>query len=297
MKKDLAIVALPGADAAAGRLAALLGARTCPLDTHRFPDGERYLRLEADVLGAHAVIVGHLLPPDEQAMALWFLADALRDLGARRVGLVLPYLPYMRQDARFNPGEAVTSAAFARLLSIAADWLVTVDPHLHRHRSLAEIYTIASTAVSSAPVIAQWVREQVPRPVIVGPDEESEQWVADVAAQVGCPHRVMRKQRTGDQQVRVHAPSFAGLRDRTPVLLDDIVSSGHTMAEAVRCLTEAGLAPPSCIAVHGVFANGALKALRTAGAGRIVTCNTLPGEGEQIDVLPAVAHAVAERVG
>jgi ribose-phosphate pyrophosphokinase len=294
MKRDVAIVALPGADATAGRLAALLGARSCPLDTRRFPDGERYLRLEAEVLGATAVIVGHLQPPDEQALALWFLADALRDLGARRVGLALPYLPYMRQDARFQPGEAVTSAAFGRLLSIAVDWLVTVDPHLHRHKSLDEVCTIPSTVVPSAPAIAQWVREQVERPLIVGPDEESEQWAAEVAGLVGCPYRVLRKQRQGDRQVRLEAPSLAGLQACTPVQVDDIVSSGQTMAQAARLLCEAGMAAPLCIAVHGVFADGARKALRAAGAGRIVTCNTLPGDGEQIDVLPAVAHAVAE---
>jgi len=292
MNAAVRVLTWPGAEAAARRLASLLQAPQVGLETRRFPDGERYLRVLGDVQGLRVVVVAHLRPPDPEALGLRFLADALHELGARQVGLVLPYLPYMRQDARFLPGEAITSRSFARFLSQCADWLVTVDPHLHRISTLAAVYRIPSVAVSSAPAIAAWVRQHVNAPLIVGPDVESLQWVREVAQRVDCPFRVFGKRRLGDREVVLEPPPFDGLKERTPVLLDDIVSSGHTLAEAVRALQAAGMHKPVCIAVHGLFARGARELLAQAGAGPVLSCNTLPGSGAQIDVMDEVAAAV-----
>src|SRR3569832_2014110 len=99
----------------------------------------------------------------------------------------------MRQDVRFHPGEAVRSRTFARLLSSSFDGLVTVDPHLHRWHSLSQLYPIASRVVPAAPAIAEWIRANVADPIVVGPDAESAQWVAEVARLVGVPHLVMEK--------------------------------------------------------------------------------------------------------
>jgi ribose-phosphate pyrophosphokinase len=288
------VLAWGGADAAASRLAARLGATVGAVEHRRFPDRECYLRLQQEVAGRAAVVVAHLQPPDETAMGLMFLAGALREQGASRVGLVLPYLPYMRQDTQFRAGEAFSSRTFAGWLWGWVDWLVTVDPHLHRLSSLDEIFSVPTRVVPSAPAVADWVRAHVPEPVLLGPDDESAQWVAAVAARIGCPWRVMHKQRLGDREVQMALPPLADLAARTPVLLDDIISSGQTMAQAVRQLRAAGLPAAVCIAVHGVFAEGAWPLLQAAGAARVLTCNTLPGPGEQIDVLPAIAAAVAQ---
>lgn len=112
----------------------------------------------------------------------------------------------MRQDRRFQPGEAVTSSAFARIISREVDWLVTVDPHLHRRSALSEIYSVPSTALHAAPLLASWIRENVERPLLVGPDSESAQWVAAVAETVGCPLVVLEKIRRGDRDVEVSVP-------------------------------------------------------------------------------------------
>lgn len=287
----LLLIALPGSEACADRLAERMHAPRCALESRRFPDGETYLRVLGEVQGCDVAVVAQLQPPDAQVPSLLFLADALRDLGAVRVGLVAPYLPYMRQDKRFKPGEAVTSASFARLVSAAFDWLVTVDPHLHRHASLSEIYTLASEVVPSAPAIAAWVQTQVKRPHIIGPDEESAQWVSEVASFIGCPHTVLRKARHGDREVVLTLPDMAALQGHTPVLVDDIISSAHTMAEAVRALLAQGSAPPVCVGVHAVFAGDAAPLLRAAGAARVVTCNTLAHASNAIDVMGAVGEA------
>lgn len=181
-----------------------------------------------------------------------------------------------------------------RFLSASFDWLVTVDPHLHRHHSLDEIYSIPARAVQSAPMIAAWVREHVIRPVIVGPDAESEQWAAKVARAVGCPHAILQKTRYGDRDVEVTAPHTGGWEGMTPVIVDDIASTGKTMIAAIRHLRAAGLPAPVCIAVHGVFADGALEDMRAAGAGRIVTCNTIAHQSNGIALEEAVAAAAVD---
>jgi ribose-phosphate pyrophosphokinase len=181
------ICAFPGNEVFAGQLGDALGAESLALEWRRFPDGESYVRFAGPCRGESVALVCTLNDPDTKALALLFAARTARELGAARVGLVAPYLAYMRQDRRFHEGEAITSAHFAALLSGAFDWLVTVDPHLHRRGSLAEIYRIPSKAVAAAPALAQWISAHVPQPLIVGPDAESEQWAAEVAAACGTP--------------------------------------------------------------------------------------------------------------
>jgi ribose-phosphate pyrophosphokinase len=293
----LTVIALPGAEPMAERIAHHLEAPRCRLESRRFPDGETYLRVADEVAGREAVVVAQLREPDPQIPGLLFIADALRELGATRVGLVAPYLPYMRQDQRFQPGEAVTSRSFARLLSTAFGWLVTVDPHLHRHAAMDAIYSIPAAVVPSAPAIAAWVQTQVRRPHLIGPDEESAQWVSQVAELVGCPFSVLRKQRRGDREVALTLPDLDALRDHTPVLVDDIIASAHTMATATQLLLLQGFAAPICVGVHALFAGDASALLRAAGAARVVSCNTLPHPSNGIDVSGALAEAVRVEVG
>ena len=290
------VLAAPGGEQAASGLAEHLGVRLGTVESRRFPDGEAYLRLLDDVRGLDVVVVASLREPDPQALGLWYLAATARELGARSVGLVAPYLPYMRQDKRFHAGEAVTSTIFAQFISRQFEWLVTVDPHLHRLASLSDIYSVPAAAVASAPAIASWVRANVQEPLIVGPDGESEQWAADVARRVGCPAIVLRKTRLGDRSVQITVPEVGSNAGRTPVLIDDIISSARTMAVAAgRVLAAFGRAPV-CVGVHAVFAPDALQVLRDAGAGRIVTCNTLPHPTNAIEVGPPIAEAVRKMV-
>jgi len=289
---SLHVVSLPGSERCGDSLARRLGASRCRLESRRFPDGEIYLRVIDEVEGRHVAVVAQLRDPDPQLPGLLFLADGLRELGAASVGLVAPYLPYMRQDSRFRPGEVVSSRSFAKLVSTAFAWLVTVDPHLHRTASLDVIYGVPTALVSSARAIAAWVQAQVERPHLVGPDEESRQWVSEVAALAGCPYVVLRKHRSGDRSVELTLPDLQALRGRTPVLIDDIISSGQTMAAAVRRLCVEGLDAPVCVGVHAVFAGDALARLQAAGAARIVSCNTLPHQSNAVDVTDGLAESV-----
>ena len=286
------ILALPGAERLAETLAQQLHCAASTVEAHRFPDGEVVVRLRTAVTGQRVLLVAHLDRPDDKTLALVFAADAARELGALQVGLVAPYLPYMRQDDRFRPGEAITSRSYARLLSSTIDWLVTVDPHLHRWPSLDAIYSIRSHVVAAAPAIADWLRREVPQAILVGPDSESEQWVADVAGRVGVPYVVMTKERRGDREVQVRLPQGVAHEGRTPVLVDDIMSSGHTMAAAAHVLRGAGWGRPLCVGVHALMDAAALDMLHRAGIARVASCDTVPHPTNAIGVAALLAEGV-----
>jgi ribose-phosphate pyrophosphokinase len=291
-------IAMPGNEQMASVLAALTGGEVAELETRCFPDEETYLRLRTDVTGRPVAIVCTLDRPDGKFLPLAFTAAMARDLGATRVGLVAPYLAYMRQDRRFKDGEAITSAYFARLISTSFDWLATIDPHLHRHASLDEIYAIPSRIAHADGPLATWIRNNVERPLIVGPDSESNQWVDRIAAEARCPHVVLDKLRLGDRDVRISLPDMSAWQDRKPVLVDDIISSAATMIEAARLLVAAGMPMPKpiCIGIHGLFAGDSFSAL-SGVAERVVTTNSVPHASNEIDLSHQIAAIVADIAG
>lgn len=288
------IFALPGNTVLARDITCHLDAELGAFTVRHFPDGESYIRLLCDVEGQQAVVVCTLFQPDDKILPLYYLSRLLKDSGAQSVTLVAPYLAYMRQDKVFNPGEAVTSEYFAALLSSAVDRLITIDPHLHRHDSMSELYTIPCKAVHAAPLLSDWIRQNVVNPVIIGPDSESEQWVSEVAANAGAPFLVLEKIRRGDRDVDVSKPVVEPYSSHTPVLVDDIISTAHTMIETVGHLRVAGMAAPVCIGVHPVFAGNAYDDLVMAGAAEVVSCNTIQHSSNRIDVSELLAMAISE---
>lgn len=286
------VFALPGNEAFVTALMAAAPVWPGALSIHQFPDGESLPRFDTHVAGSPVVLVCSLNDPDRKVTPLLFAAGTARELGAACVILVAPYLAYLRQDARFRDGEAVSSRLFARQLDAAFDGVVTVDPHLHRHRDLGEIFTRPAVAASAAPALAGWVRDHVRKPLLIGPDEESVQWVRPGAEAAGLPYVTLRKQRRGDRDVRIELPDLQEWRACTPVLVDDVIASGGTLKEGLHRLREAGFNAPLCAATHAIFAAGAYDALRAAGAADIVTANTIAHPSNRVDAAPAVAQAL-----
>ncbi len=285
------LFALPGSEALAQPLFAALDAEVGTIEHRQLPDGETYLRVVNDVGDREVILLSSLDHPDAKLLPLLFAADTARELGARRIGLVAPYLAYMRQDIRFHPGEAVTSRTFAAILSRHLDWLVTVDPHLHRYHALSEIYRIPTQIVHAAPLLASWIKRNVARPLIIGPDLESEQWVSQVAADADAPFLVCEKIRSGDRDVTIsipNAPAFsrspAGAGRRYRLVRPDL-------AEAARQLVGMGFARPHCVVVHPLFAGDAAHVLGEL-VERIVSTNAVAHTSNKIDVMPAIAEAV-----
>lgn len=288
------LYAMPGNEAFADQLAHHTGMPRSELQVHRFPDGESLVRVTPPAAGEDVMIVCTLDGPDAKVVPLMMAAATLRELGARRLGLVAPYLAYMRQDTRFHPGEAVSARIFGHLLGSAFEWLVTVDPHLHRYHSLDQAWPLDGRVVHAASQVAAWIGKHVDSPLIIGPDGESDQWVRDVATRLNAPFVVASKERHGDRDVEVTLTDIAPWKGHTPVLVDDIISSGRTMIGALQSLDLQDSPAPVCIGVHGIFAPGAIDELSAAGAGRVVTCNTIDNATALIDISADVAAVIEE---
>ena len=179
-------------------------------------------------------------------------------------------------------------------MSSFLDGLVTVDPHLHRIRHLGDIYSIPTKVAAAAAAIAQWLLHNQPNSLLIGPDEESEQWVSRIAREAGCPYLVLTKERLGDRKVALRLPEMEQHREHQPVLIDDIIASAGTMIETVGRLRQAGLPAPTCIGVHPIFAGSAYQDLIQAGAARVLSCNSISHVSNAIDLHGRIAEALAE---
>lgn len=285
------VFALPGNENLAAKIAARLDAEIGKTTLRQFPDKETYIRIHSEVKGKRVIMVCTLNNPDEKLLPLYFLSQTAKALGADCTCLVAPYLAYMRQDKQFKPGEGITSAYFAKFISNFADSLITIDPHLHRRHSMGEIYTVPCTVLHAAGLISTWIRDTIEKPVLIGPDSESEQWVEAVAKNAGAPFIVLEKIRHGDREVEVTVPHVEKYREHLPVLVDDIISTARTMIETIGHLKKAGMKPPVCIGIHGIFAGNAFEELKAAGVATIVTTNTIGHPTNKIEIADLIASA------
>lgn len=261
---------------------------------HRFPDTEWYVKINSRINNREVIVVDSLNQPDQKILSLLFFAKTAKELGAKKIGLIAPYLPYLRQDKRFQEGEGVTSRYFAEWLSESFDWLMTIDPHLHRYSSLDEIYGIPTFVLHAASPAAAWIKNHVKKPIIIGPDRESQQWVADIAKKGHFPYMILEKKRRGDKDVAITGPTIPGFESFHPVIVDDIISTAGTMIEAVNYLQVAGVKSVTCLGVHALFAENAYSMLAGMKDTQIVTCNTISHTTNAIDVSDLIVDALVK---
>jgi ribose-phosphate pyrophosphokinase len=278
----------------ARRLAAAARIDAALVRRHRFPDDEMRLTLPPR-LPRRVAILRLLHQPNERLVELWLAARTARTLGAATVTLIAPYLPYMRQDRAFSPGESVSQQHIGALLGTLFDRVVTVDPHLHRVSSLAEVLPGTATAtLSAAPAIGRFLRRRAPGALLIGPDEESAQWVRSAAAAAGLEWAVARKVRHGDRRVAIAMPAV-DVRDRRVVLVDDMISTGRTLVQAARALRRAGAARVDVAATHALFRDDARDALVGAGVQGVWTTDAVPHATSAIRLAPLLAVGLLTR--
>lgn len=276
---------------AALRLADLAGLTPCVIDRHRFPDGELKLRLPPALTGS-VVLLRTLAQPNEKLIELLLAARTARALGARHLTLVAPYLAYMRQDIAFLPGEAVSQRIVGQFLASLFDAVITVDPHLHRIAALEQAVPVRQAIVlSGAPLLGDWIAQRRPHPFLIGPDGESAQWVAQAAARHGLDHAVCQKLRHGDKHVDIELPSV-NVQGRAVVLLDDVASSGRTVARAAQLLRAAGAASVDVAVTHALFAGDALQVIRDAGVAEVWSTDCIAHPSNVVSMAPAIAQAL-----
>ncbi len=281
----------------ARKVARAAGLSVVPVESKVFPDGERYVRVLGDVSGQRVALVQSMYRrPDEYLFEFILLARTLKDLGASEVIGVVPYFPYARQDARFNPGEAVSLEVVSRLVEFSGvDKLVTVDMHLHRYSSVEEVFRVPAVNVSAMPLLAEYASRayNLSELVVIGPDEESRQWAEKAAAAIGCECDVLEKRRVSAEAVEM-VPREVSVGGRDVLIVDDIISTGGTMAEAVKMVLRQGARRVVCACTHAILAGNALERVFQAGAYDLIATDTVPSPVSVVSVAELLARTLAE---
>ena len=291
----IAFQSLPPATGAATRLATALGLACEDIDLHHFPDGE--LRITIGPGADTVILYAALDQPNEKLIALLLASEALRRAGAKRLVLVAPYLCYMRQDAAFHPGEAISQRAIGALLANNFDRVITFDAHLHRTSSLAKVFPGAEADnLSAAPAIEALLRGEGvdATTVVVGPDEESRSWVADIARRLRLNYCVAQKVRESDQSVRITFAEPKIFTGRRVIFIDDIISSGGTLTACAQALTAAGATSIDVIVVHALFPHPLMITFGRAGVRSVRSTNSVPHPTNAISLNELLARALRD---
>lgn len=287
------LFAFPECSCAAKRLAGELGIGFSEIALRHFPDGESLVRTEPAT--GVALLYRSLDNPNAKLVELLLAASALRENGARRVMLIAPYLGYMRQDMAFRPGEAVSQQVIGGLLADRFDGVLTVDPHLHRISSLGEVMPgTEAISLSAAPALSEALAG-ADRPLLVGPDGESRQWVEAIAAPLGLDVLVGEKFRSGDREVAIRIPGIEQAQDRLAVLVDDVVSSGETLIAAAQLLRDAGAARIEALATHCLAHKADLARMQEAGIALLRFTDSVGRAGGTISLAPLIAAEIRRR--
>ncbi len=293
---SLAVHGFRDSEPQARALAKALGAPFARVDTHRFPDGELLPTVPAPV--ETVVVCRSLDHPNDKLIELVLAAEAWRRLGARRLILVAPYLAYMRQDIAFAAGQAISQRAIAALIAERFDGLVTVDAHLHRTPSLDRVFPEGfGVNLSAGALIGRWFagRGLGADALVVGPDVESTPLAAAAAEALGAPHLAFAKRRAGDREVALAAEALPALKGRKVLVIDDIVSTGATIAAVIAPLRAAGASDIRVAAVHALMDDLAAARLRAAGATQVVSTDSVTHPTNAIPLAGLLAEAVLHR--
>lgn len=293
MSSPLEIFAFADCAELAQSVASRLHLEVHPIQVHRFPDGESLVRAESRSPN-RALVFRSLDHPNEKLFELLLAADALRRQGVKQIGLVTPYLGYMRQDRIFRPGEPISQRVVAGLLDTAFDEVLTVEAHLHRIQALSEVFASRAESISAAGPIADWLRLRPRRGILIGPDSESEPWIRSIAKQAGLDWIVASKTRLSDRDVRIELADL----DRTireAWIVDDIASSGRTLEVLVRLLKDRGVQHVGAIVVHALMDDETPDRLAKAGLDELVSTDSIVHPSNQISLAPLLAHEITSR--
>lgn len=267
---------------------------SCPyreIEVRRFPDGEALVKIPTP-LPDRIIICRSLNHPDEKLIEVLLAAKTAREHGVEFISLVAPFLCYMRQDKSFQPGEAVSQSIIGKLIAQMVDEVITVDAHLHRVTHLNDAVPCARAVnLSSTPFMARFLRQNVNNPLLVGPDRESEQWVAALARTIKIDWIVCDKQRLGDRRVHVALPHNTDVSNRCAVIIDDMVATGHTIAETAKTLRAAGASTIHCMVTHPLFVDGADQLLTESGITNIWSSDSVTHQSNVIELAPLLAQA------
>ncbi len=262
------------------------------LKVDKFPDDELHIMFDTKLTNENVILIQSFYKNISDCIVEVILAaKTTRELGAKRIDLVAPYFPYLRQDKRFHKGEAVSQRIVLGLMDKYFDAIYIMDPHLHRKNKLEDIFKIQAKKLTANSLIADYIKKNIKNLVIIGPDEESYKWAKSVAEMLGVESRILKKKRYSSYHVEVKLNKKIGLRNKNAVIVDDIISTGHTILETAKVLKKLGAKKIYCICVHGIFANKSLDKLKKAEI-NVISTNTIPNKVAKIDVSGVIAETL-----
>lgn len=253
-----------------------------------FPDGEEYVRLATDVAGQDVIVVQSTYPP-RRFVQLLLMLNACKEGGAKRVRAVVPYLAYARQDRIFKPGEALSSRVVAETLGLYAAEVVTVDAH---KEDIGAYYRIPFTNVSAdEPIAAELKRLGVE--VVLAPDAGAMPRAQAIAQRINVQFDYLEKKRITSEIVEIK-PKSLDVSGKSVCIVDDIISTGGTMAKALEQLALNGARELYALCVHGLFLGESVERLRLAGAKAIIATNSIETQHSKINIADVVVQALAK---
>jgi ribose-phosphate pyrophosphokinase len=261
--------------------------------TKRFPDGEMYVRVGGRLEGEDVVVV-QSTRTDQDLVELLLLEEAVREAGARRVFVVVPYFGYARQDRRFFPGEPVSARAFCRHVELDADAVVTVD--LHSSQTLSH-FTKPAYEASGIPAIARLLRER-PIDLLVSPDRGGVDRARRMAQLLDKPWFALEKKRIDSEHVELALPPALDIpvEGKHVVVVDDVISTGGTIVEAAKLLKKNQVGALSAACTHGLFLRDAFERIK-AVADEVFSTDTLGNPAEKASVAPDIAQILVRAAG
>lgn len=286
-----AVFAFPEVEEEAGRLAKKLDVPLGLIDLHYFPDGESRVTVP---FSADAAFLYQ--PLNDANLKMFPVIQALSALKARdgaAITFVCPYLPYMRQDKVFRDGQALSQKVFAKVISPWVDTLITVEPHLHRSRSMDTVFPeIKGIALSGGEIMAGYFRRKrvAKNTLVLGPDEEAWHTAKPFAEALELDWATAVKKRKGDRDVEVDIEG-KDLKGRPVIIVDDVISSGMTVFQAAKKAYSLGAGVVEVAVVHALAKPQTLEALRQAGVAWVISTDSVPHETNKIPLAPALARA------
>lgn len=274
---------------------------------HQFPDGETKITLPTE-LPRKVIICRTLDQPNEKLIELIISAASARKQGVEHITLVAPYLCYMRQDIAFHPGEAISQKIIGNLLAHYFDCVITIDPHLHRINSLREAIPIDDAfSLHASGAMSTFLKQHFNNPVLIGPDQESEQWVKAIAKPHQWSYTIASKERFGDKNVAVtlgthdqgidntNSDLEISLTNRDIVIVDDIASTGKTLEQAVEKIQQQAPASISIIVTHAFFVDNSITTLSNLGVTNIWSSDSVIHSTNAFSIVETIANKLNDK--
>lgn len=267
------------------------------LYTKKFPDGETYLKFNVNLKNKVVILIQSFYGNvNDCLIETFFAAKTARDLGAKKIILVAPYFPYLRQDKEFRTGECVSIKSVADYIDSCIDEIFIIDPHLHRKNTLNDIFKIKSYKLSANRLIANYIITNLKNPILIGPDFESYKWAKESANFIGSESIILEKRRCSPRKVKIsHDENLEIIKNRTVVIVDDIISTGNTLLETIKLLKKYAPKSITCIGVHGIFTENALKKIQKTRV-KVVSCNSIPTKVSKIDLSVMITDELKKKI-